>query len=173
MIVKVAGFGDYVKFLPNVSYQSAGPGFSRPYMRGVASGENANHSGPLPSVGVYLDEQPIGNGPFMMDGPWQHNVGIKLKRFDGYNIGHPAYLDSVEITITANGVDDAGNQLDSAGQHDGGISEGRRAIRNRDGEVFKETHEIAQDSLLPSCSDREAVASHLPSGSNVTAQIAC
>jgi len=57
--LKVDDFGDYVKFLPNVSYQSFGPGFSRPYMRGVASGENANHSGPLPSVGVYLDEQPI------------------------------------------------------------------------------------------------------------------
>ena len=57
--LKVDDFGDYVKFLPNVSYQSGGPGFSRPYMRGVASGENANHSGPLPSVGVYLDEQPI------------------------------------------------------------------------------------------------------------------
>jgi iron complex outermembrane recepter protein len=57
--LKVDDFGDYVKFLPNVSYQSYGPGFSRPYMRGVASGENANHSGPLPSVGVYLDEQPI------------------------------------------------------------------------------------------------------------------
>jgi outer membrane receptor protein involved in Fe transport len=57
--LKVNDFGDYVKFLPNVSYQTAGPGFSRPYMRGVASGENANHSGPLPSVGVYLDEQPI------------------------------------------------------------------------------------------------------------------
>lgn len=57
--LKIDEFGDYVKFLPNVSYQSAGPGFSRPYMRGVASGENANHSGPLPSVGVYLDEQPI------------------------------------------------------------------------------------------------------------------
>src|SRR5947208_11003039 len=28
-------------------------------MRGVASGDNANHSGPLPSVGVYLDEQPV------------------------------------------------------------------------------------------------------------------
>jgi len=28
-------------------------------MRGVASGDNGNHSGPLPSVGVYLDEQPI------------------------------------------------------------------------------------------------------------------
>jgi outer membrane receptor protein involved in Fe transport len=57
--LKVDDFGDYVKFLPNVSYQSYGPGFARPYMRGVASGENANHSGPLPSVGVYLDEQPI------------------------------------------------------------------------------------------------------------------
>jgi len=57
--LKVSDFGDYVKFLPNVSYQTLGPGLSRPYMRGVASGENANHSGPLPSVGVYLDEQPI------------------------------------------------------------------------------------------------------------------
>ncbi len=57
--LKVVDFGDYVKFLPNVSYQSFGPGLARPYMRGVASGENANHSGPLPSVGMYLDEQPI------------------------------------------------------------------------------------------------------------------
>jgi len=57
--LKVDDFSDYVKYLPNVSYQSGGPGFARPYMRGVASGENANHSGPLPSVGVYLDEQPI------------------------------------------------------------------------------------------------------------------
>ena len=28
-------------------------------MRGVASGDNGNHSGPQPSVGMYLDEQPI------------------------------------------------------------------------------------------------------------------
>jgi iron complex outermembrane receptor protein len=28
-------------------------------MRGVASGGDGNHSGSLPSVGVYLDEQPI------------------------------------------------------------------------------------------------------------------
>ena len=28
-------------------------------MRGVASGGNGNHSGSLPSVGIYLDEQPI------------------------------------------------------------------------------------------------------------------
>ena len=28
-------------------------------MRGVASGDDGNHSGSLPSVGVYLDEQPV------------------------------------------------------------------------------------------------------------------
>jgi iron complex outermembrane recepter protein len=28
-------------------------------MRGVASGGDGNHSGPLPSVGIYVDEQPI------------------------------------------------------------------------------------------------------------------
>src|SRR5678810_799410 len=37
----------------------SGPGFAQVYMRGVASGSNGNHSGPLPSVGMYLDEQPI------------------------------------------------------------------------------------------------------------------
>jgi iron complex outermembrane receptor protein len=57
--LKVTQFTDYVKFLPSVSYTSAGPGFSLPYFRGVASGENNNHSGPSPSVGIYLDEQPI------------------------------------------------------------------------------------------------------------------
>lgn len=55
----IDSFTDYVKFLPSVSYQSFGPGFAQVYMRGVASGENGNHSGPLPSVGIYLDEQPI------------------------------------------------------------------------------------------------------------------
>ncbi len=42
-----------------MAFQSLGPGVTSVYMRGVASGENSNHSGPLPSVGVYLDEQPI------------------------------------------------------------------------------------------------------------------
>ena len=28
-------------------------------MRGIVSGNDGNHSGPLPTVGVYLDEQPI------------------------------------------------------------------------------------------------------------------
>lgn len=55
----VADFEDYVKFLPTVSYQTFGPGFAQIYMRGVASGGDGNHSGSLPSVGVYLDEQPV------------------------------------------------------------------------------------------------------------------
>jgi outer membrane receptor protein involved in Fe transport len=57
--LKINDFTDYVKFLPSVSFTSGGPGFSLPYFRGVASGENNNHSGPSPSVGIYLDEQPI------------------------------------------------------------------------------------------------------------------
>ncbi|MEX0735280.1 MAG: TonB-dependent receptor [Steroidobacteraceae bacterium] len=57
--LNITKFDDYVKFLPSVSYQSFGPGFALVYMRGVSSGGDGNHSGPLPSVGVYLDEQPI------------------------------------------------------------------------------------------------------------------
>ncbi len=50
---------DIAKFLPSVTVQTAGPGFSQVYFRGVASGENANHSASLPTVGIYLDEMPI------------------------------------------------------------------------------------------------------------------
>ena len=57
--LQVSDMADYVKFLPNVTIQSGAPGFTTIYMRGVASGENSNHSGPLPSVAVYLDEQPV------------------------------------------------------------------------------------------------------------------
>ena len=62
----VASFQDYAKLLPSVSFQDGaagggggGPGFARVYMRGVSSGGDGNHSGPQPSVGMYLDEQPI------------------------------------------------------------------------------------------------------------------
>ena len=55
----VTNFDDYVKYLPSVSFQSAGPSFEHTYMRGVASGGDGNHSGSLPSVGMYLDEQPV------------------------------------------------------------------------------------------------------------------
>lgn len=55
----VADFEDYAKLLPSVSITPNGPGFGQVYMRGAVSGGDGNHSGPLPSVGIYLDEQPI------------------------------------------------------------------------------------------------------------------
>lgn len=58
--LQVTSLEDYVKFLPSVTTQNLGGPFSQlVYMRGVASGGDGNHSGPLPSVGTYLDEQPI------------------------------------------------------------------------------------------------------------------
>ena len=61
----VTDFTDFALLLPSVSFGSAGggvfpgPGFVQVYMRGLSSGDNGNHSGPQPSVGMYLDEQPI------------------------------------------------------------------------------------------------------------------
>ena len=61
----IKSFEDFAKLLPSVSFQTvgggvfSGPGFAQVYMRGVASGGDGNHSGSQPSVGMYLDEQPI------------------------------------------------------------------------------------------------------------------
>ena len=59
----VQNFAGYAQMLPSLSFQNGGqnggPGFSRAYMRGVASGGDGNHSGSQPSVGTYLDEQPV------------------------------------------------------------------------------------------------------------------
>ena len=57
--LQVSELQDVVKFLPSVTIQQGGPGFAQVYFRGVASGENANHSASLPTVGTYLDEMPI------------------------------------------------------------------------------------------------------------------
>ena len=62
----VDSFSDYARLVPSLSYKAGGgggsadgPGTNNVYFRGVASGDNANHSASLPSVGTYLDEQPI------------------------------------------------------------------------------------------------------------------
>src|SRR5689334_11259700 len=61
--LNISNFEDYTKQLPSVSFLTTQPGVTTVYMRGVsaAGGTNAegNHSGPLPQVGTYLDEQPI------------------------------------------------------------------------------------------------------------------
>jgi outer membrane receptor protein involved in Fe transport len=57
---------DYIRYLPSVTTQGGGsgggangPGFGHVIMRGISSDASQNHSGPLPTVGTYLDEQPI------------------------------------------------------------------------------------------------------------------
>ena len=57
--LRISNMTDYMKFMPSVTFQTLGSGFTQVYMRGVANGSNGNHSGPMPSVGQYLDEQPI------------------------------------------------------------------------------------------------------------------
>ena len=58
--LNISDFNSYTQQLPSVVAQSSGnPGTNVIYMRGVASGGDGNHSGSLPSVGVYLDEQPV------------------------------------------------------------------------------------------------------------------
>ncbi|MEO6433238.1 MAG: TonB-dependent receptor [Sphingomicrobium sp.] len=57
--LNITNFEQYTKQLPSVSFQTAQPGYTVVYMRGVATGGDGNHSGSLPSVGTYLDEQPV------------------------------------------------------------------------------------------------------------------
>src|SRR5580765_4389240 len=56
---QVAGFDDYAKLLPSVSYQSFGPGQSQLYFRGIATGGDGLAIGPLPGSGLYIDEVPV------------------------------------------------------------------------------------------------------------------
>src|SRR6476619_7705567 len=60
--LNISNFEEYTRQLPSVSYLTAAPGSTVVYMRGISaagSGAEGNHSGPLPQVGSYLDEQPI------------------------------------------------------------------------------------------------------------------
>jgi outer membrane receptor protein involved in Fe transport len=61
--LNIRSFEDVIDFLPTVSWTAqggpGGPGFGQIYMRGIASGGDGNHSASMPSVGYYLDEQPV------------------------------------------------------------------------------------------------------------------
>ncbi|WP_404333643.1 TonB-dependent receptor [Sphingomonas sp. MMS12-HWE2-04] len=57
--LNISNFNEYTQLLPSVAFQTTQPGSTTVYMRGVASGGDGNHSGSLPSVGSYLDEQPV------------------------------------------------------------------------------------------------------------------
>jgi outer membrane receptor protein involved in Fe transport len=57
----VQTFDDFVKYLPNVTVSSAGPGQGSIFMRGLSVGvtgqQGTGTTGPFPNVAVYLDEQ--------------------------------------------------------------------------------------------------------------------
>uniref|UniRef100_A0AAU2JUB9 ABC transporter substrate-binding protein n=1 Tax=Streptomyces sp. NBC_00049 TaxID=2903617 RepID=A0AAU2JUB9_9ACTN len=55
-------------------------------------------------------ESPIGNGPFQMDGAWEHNKQIKVKRYDKYPAEGRAKLEGVTFKIYDN-LDTAYNDL--------------------------------------------------------------
>lgn len=56
---QVRSFDDYAKLIPNLSFQSFGPGQAQLYFRGITSGQDGVHSGSLPSTGLYLDDIPV------------------------------------------------------------------------------------------------------------------
>src|SRR5580704_9511056 len=59
--LSVTTFDDYVKYLPNVSVASNGPGQGNIYMRGLSVGAAGSQSsgtiGGFPNVAIYLDDQ--------------------------------------------------------------------------------------------------------------------
>ncbi|MFI2430745.1 ABC transporter substrate-binding protein [Streptomyces sp. NPDC018693] len=59
---------------------------------------------PMPESAVSGDlkayeEAPIGQGPFQMDGTWQHDKTIKVKAYADYKLGAKPKVDSVEFRI--------------------------------------------------------------------------
>lgn len=60
--LNISNFEQFTRQLPSVTFLTTQPGVTTVYMRGISaagSGAEGNHSGPLPQVGFYLDEQPI------------------------------------------------------------------------------------------------------------------
>jgi peptide/nickel transport system substrate-binding protein/oligopeptide transport system substrate-binding protein len=58
---------------------------------------------PLPSVALEdpqaFEESPIGNGPFQVDGVWEHDVSIKTTRWEDYPGSDAAQIDQLEFLI--------------------------------------------------------------------------
>ena len=60
--LNIRNFTDYVRMLPSVATTpsiGAGAGFSAVYMRGIVTGGDGQATTSQPSVGTYLDEQPV------------------------------------------------------------------------------------------------------------------
>ncbi len=63
---------------------------------------------PMPSVAfedpAAFEEAPVGNGPFMMDGVWDHDVSIKVVPYADYAGTDPADVSSVTFNIYEDSV---------------------------------------------------------------------
>ncbi len=61
--LNVQTLDDFVKYLPNVSIASKGPGQNEVYMRGLSTTQNGNQGsgsiGSFPNVAIYLDDQSV------------------------------------------------------------------------------------------------------------------
>ena len=61
--LSIANFDDAVRYLPNVSFASNGPGQGNIFMRGLSPGSAGNQSqssiASFPNVAVYLDDQSV------------------------------------------------------------------------------------------------------------------
>src|ERR1035438_6084421 len=59
--LNIQTLGDYIKYLPNVTAASNGPGQNEVYMRGLAAGsqgsQGSGSTGLWPNVAIYLDNQ--------------------------------------------------------------------------------------------------------------------
>jgi len=61
--LNVTTFDDFIKYVPNVTTASTGPGQSSIFMRGLSVGitgqQGTGTTGPIPNVAVYLDDQSV------------------------------------------------------------------------------------------------------------------
>jgi oligopeptide transport system substrate-binding protein len=76
-----------------------------------------------------FDEQPIGDGPYMMDGKWQHDQTINLQRYPDY-AGTPGFADKIELPIyqgDAAWLDFQAGNLDSLYVGSDHLSEARKS----------------------------------------------
>src|ERR1700722_18125639 len=59
--LNLSTFDDLIKYLPNVSAPTSGPGQAQVFMRGLSAGDNGTQSGGsisgFPNVAIYLDDQ--------------------------------------------------------------------------------------------------------------------
>ena len=79
--LNIQNFKDYVQFLPTVTMSAtdgAGSGYNAVYMRGVATGGDGQATTSQPSVGMYLDEQPITTIQGNLDVHLYDSTGVDL-----------------------------------------------------------------------------------------------